>query len=551
MPAKPRAVYISPSYARLLPAFPAEVHEVRPQPGIFDLPAYLEERGLPCDLVIQDETLSPRVLVKGLWEIACPKVYWSLDPHLNHYWQGAYCAQFDVTACTQKAWLEPLERAGTGRAEWLTWCEEPGPWQGHAGRTHRTAFVGRITEHRAKRRLFADFLAKRHQAHVETDLAYDEVSRVYGQTRLAPNESLQGEITQRLFVAAAQGCLVLDPASDNGLAELFEPGREVTVYHDPFELDELLVHYRRHPAEAERLGRAAWERVIREHGPGQRMEALGRMALGAPAGAPRGREGERLFWLGAARCLESRLVPAPPEAVLKGLAQRQDDPRSVTAMLRLLSLGGQAQQALGLAWGLLGQGAWPEDADFNLAGAGLGLNLGQIELARVFLDRLGRASGLVQGEIPLEPGRIYAAMGDAYLRLGTVWRPGFLFDPEACLPATATECLGLALDLLPGDMGLMRKYEALLRSLPGAELPRLGLLSELSLRDRDNFRVSLALGLADIGMFRVKEGLGELALARDLAQAQGRGQALARLLGAADPGGRIREALGAGRYDRY
>lgn len=155
---KPLALYVSPAHPARLEALGLDTVYVYPPPGVFDVPAYLEEHDLKPDILLQDEVLAPRVLCKGLWELDCPKVFWSQDPHLNHSWQRTACAQFDVVACTQKAWVEPLRRACPGRVEWLTWCAEAGPCPPHASRPHPVAFVGRVTEHRPLRGRFVDFL---------------------------------------------------------------------------------------------------------------------------------------------------------------------------------------------------------------------------------------------------------------------------------------------------------------------------------------------------------------------------------------------------------
>ncbi len=39
------------------------------------------------DLLIQQETLGPRTFIADLDVLPCPKVYWSIDTHLNSFWQ--------------------------------------------------------------------------------------------------------------------------------------------------------------------------------------------------------------------------------------------------------------------------------------------------------------------------------------------------------------------------------------------------------------------------------------------------------------------------------
>lgn len=542
MKGKPRAVYLSPSLGHWLGVFPAEVLVLDPGPGLFDLPAALAERGMAPELIIQDERLAPRTLVKGLESFSCAKVFWSHDPHLNHYWQAPYAALFDAVATTQKATVEPLRKAGAGLVEWITWWESLGPWTPHAQRAHAAAFVGRVTEYRPMRRLFVEFLSKRFPIRVETDIPYDEVAGVYSQSRLAPNESIQGEITQRLFAAAAVGCAVLEPAWDNGLDELFVPGTEVITYRHGLELAEIMAYYSRHAEEAEKIGRAARERAGREHQPANRLEALGRLALAAPSRAPRGEEAGRLFWLAAARCMESCLLPGQPGEILSGLSRFRDDPECFTALLRLLVSIGLRPQALALAAKRAAEGFAPTDPGFQACVCALALRQGEFGLARRLFGSFAAASG----EAPREadsPAALHAALADVLARGDMRWRPGFPFEPERHLPATAIEFYRLSLDLEPENQSVLRKAEALLRALPGSGLHRLGLLSDLSLRNRDDFRLGVSLGMANIEAFRVDEGLEELRLARTQASSLGKSASFERMLSARDPGGFIRAAL--------
>lgn len=549
MNAKPLAVYVSPSLAPWLEAFPADVAVLTPPPGIFDLPAALEERGLRPDLILQDERLAPRVLLKGLETLTCPKVFWSLDPHLNPYWQAPYSALFDAVAVTQKDWVEPMRRAGNqartaGRSvEWITWNARSAPWTPFAERQDNAAFVGRINEFRPVRQMFAEFLAARFPMRLETDIEPGLVQQVYAKARLAPNESIRGEINQRLFAAAGAGTLVLEPAQDNGLDELFEPGKEVVVYADALELDEAMRRFTDHPEEAERMGRAAWERVRREHQPQHRVEALGRLALSAHAGGgASGVEGERLFWLAAGRALESNLLAATPEEVIQGLARFQEDPDCLVCILSILTLGGQSRDALHLGLKFAADGFARDGAPFQACLCALALQQQEFPLALRLYEDFAKAAG--EPRRPVEtPARLYAALAESVARRDLIRRPGFPFDQAVHLPATASEFFHMSLQCAPDDVEVLRKAEALLRAVPGSELYRMGYLSEISLRNREDFRIGLALGLVDLKLFRVGQGLDELRVAREQARALGKLASFERILAAQDPRGRIRAAL--------
>ena len=540
--ARPAAVYISPCLGPWLGAFPFDTTVLTPGPGIFDLPAELASRGLTPDLIIQDEVLAPRVLLKGLEEFPCPKLFWSQDPHLNLYWQTPYAGLFDAVASTQKAQAQSLGQACGGTSAWITWSEPQGPWTPHADRTHAMAFVGRLTQYRPLRQMFVECVRSRFPIRIETDLPHPDVPGVYAKARLAPNESILGETTHRLFLASAQGCLVVEPQRANGLEELYEPGLEVVTYQDGLELLDVLAFYSRHADLAAKMGRAAWERSGRDHRPENRIASLAELALRVVPLPRTGGEGRRLFALACARALESALLPASFDEVAGQLAQFPDDPDCFTARLRLLACAGQSVQALSEALARASAGFAPDDMAFRSSLCALALRQGQFELARAAFGAYAAASG-VAGTQAATPAALYAALGDALARQGKRWRPGFPFEPERHLPATASECSLMSLMLEPGNKGVLRKAESLLRDLPGSELTRMAYLSEMSLRNREDFRLGLSLGLADLRAYRVDEGLDEIRLAREQAQAHGKAGAFQAALAARDPSGRIRAAL--------
>lgn len=543
MPHRPTALYVSPGYPAALDGLGFRVHAVTPPPGLFDLPAYLNETGLVPDIIFQDEILAPRVLVKGLWTMDVPAAYWSRDPHLNHAWQAHYIAQFDLAASTQKAWLEPFRALGVSETLWLPWCEPVDVFRPHAERSRPVGFVGRLSAHRPKRRMFAGFLARAFSARIETELPPAQVRGFYADTRLAPDESLHGEITHRLFAAAAAGCLPVVPRADNGLEELFTPGVEVMAYEGALELADALAWGLAHPEKVQAMGHAARLRLDAWHQPQNRMAALGRAALKLGRHGPRGPEGERLFWLGAARCLESGLLAGAEDAVLAELARRRDDPDALCALVALMVRADNQPLALDLAASRFEAGFAPTHGPFPLALAALALARGQAALVLRALARLA-ALRLVDRVPPdAGPAEVCLAMAQAWTRLGVERRAGFPFEPGRTLPSSALECLMLAHHLAPADLAAKRRLADALGRTPGMEVARLGLACELSLANPQDYRQSLAVGLAEIAAFRPEQGLEELAQARSKALEQGRLDSFDRVLAGRDPSGRVRRAL--------
>ncbi len=110
-------------------------------------------------------------------------------------------------------------------------------------------------------------------------------------------------------------------------------------------------------------------------------------------------------------------------------------------------------------------------------------------------------------------------------------------------PESALECLILASEQAPDDSDVYRAMHRLLARSNGWEGLRLKALSYLSLRERNNWRLGLELGVTDCRAFRVRQGLEELLLARDRARTLGQGGRFEAALAGLDGSGHIRRLL--------
>ncbi|MFP5238341.1 MAG: glycosyltransferase, partial [Acidobacteriota bacterium] len=266
-----------------------EVLDLVPAPGVVDVRALLEPHGFRPELLVQTEVLGPRVILAGLEHLDCPKVFWSVDTHLNAFWHAHYGRLFDAVATTQPAWVPRLEALGLPRVFPLPWFGSQAPCKPFGDRRHGVSFCGRIGQSRPLRRQFADFLRDEFAARLEESLPYEDMLALFEDTRIVPNEAIAGEINFRLFEAASHGSLVLTPRTA-GLEEVFEPGREVDTYAEVLELEDKVRHWLAHPHEAERMGRLARERALACHLPLHRAREVLRLAPLLERAAATGRE---------------------------------------------------------------------------------------------------------------------------------------------------------------------------------------------------------------------------------------------------------------------
>ncbi len=546
------------------PAFEALGHEVLtlwPKgPARVDLAALLHERGFSPDLVIQQENLGPRVLLENLDALNCPTVFWSLDTHLNLFWHAWYIRRFHGLATPHMAFLprEPALPAATPRLR-LPVPVESQPWTPFAHRSKACSFVGRFTEHRPLRQRMATFLRSRlpeDALAIEETLARPAMFALYRDTMLAPNESIAGEVNFRLLEAASCGCLVLSQDVGEDQNALLAPGRELAVHDHILELEALLTHYRARPEVAERMGRAAWERVQAEHLAIHRAEALLAFAETLPVTRGRGLPVERARLLTEAElALSLRFPPANAVqaelATLAGALGAHDDPECQAMRVRTLFAleGGPAHRPV-LREALLQAAHAQESAlSLDLAASTAALLMEDMELARFFLRRRQHTAHDARGlrERPQSPASFCMAWAETLLRAGpdhaAASRLGQYYDDKTRLPTTADQCLALGLRYAPGDLAFLRRLDALYAGDRGFANLRLACLSERSLRQRKDWRLGLSLGMLNLQCFRREEGLEEIRLARHNAQDEGKLPAFDRMLESLDERGSVRRLL--------
>jgi len=519
---------------------------LRTGPGPFlPLPETLAERGFRPDMVLQVESLAGRRLVAGLDHVECPTLLWCVDPHLNAHWHSAWARLFDLTCSTQRAWIPALRGRGAGDVRPLPWFGHDLAWKDPAERATDVAFVGRITGQRPARRWLKEFLEARTRGYalaVHQDLDFRAMLDLYSDARIVPNESICGEVNFRLFEAASCGCLVLgqDIAEQ---AYLFEPGREMDVCAHAVELESKLDFYLRNPRLASAMGRAAYERVRAGHLAVHRAARLLEYAADATDRRARGRAAGTWTALAMAAMREADVADLSEAEVLALLERAEPGGDTAEAVLRTQALAGmrRAMEANVTAW-LAGR-RFEDSAGLNLAGSMAGLRLGNFDAAKAFWYRHCKFSGGREAAPPADENALLTLWAKDLNRRGLTLRSGFPFDPAIHLPAAASECLTAILVREPEHLPTLRLLDTMLRPLPGVEQSRVGLLSVLTLHERDDWRLAFEIGLADLKSFRLESGLEELRLARSIARRAGQEPHFLRALAARDGSGLLAPRL--------
>ena len=118
-------------------------------------------------------------------------------------------------------------------------------------------------------------------------LTDDEMIRKYSESKISlgflevydahnPAGQIKQHLHLREFEAPMCGALYFTGYCDE-LAEFYEPDKEVIVYRNEHELLDKVAYYLEHPAEAERIRQAGYERALRDHTYHQRFKSLFRV----------------------------------------------------------------------------------------------------------------------------------------------------------------------------------------------------------------------------------------------------------------------------------
>lgn len=523
-----------------------DVLNLTPKPGIRDLPQLLIEKNFVPDIVIQQETLGPRILLHGLETLKCAKVFWSIDTHLNTFWHEEYARLFDLTLSTQKRWAEYLHAQGVGRTGWLPWFGRRLPWVPWKNRSRQISFVGRITEHRPSRKRFVAFLRERFGLEPIQDVTFDEMLNVYRQTCLAPNEAIFGEINFRLFEAASCGCLVFNQSGISGLEDILTPDREIVVFSHALDLGAKITRCLKGPAQAESMAKAAWARIQEEHLPLHRAHSLLAMAQDKDSSSTNvvQSKGEAILsWvLTLYRLWQAKRAPVTEHYLNSLLLALPESPKKRAALLGYwVGTGNLDSVRHGLA-ALFDSKLHSDSSSVNLIASLAALHLGDMTTATAFWLR--HKSKTAPKRIPPQnPLELYLAWAGELQRWGRLARAGLLFDHEHHLPESVLECLIMAHRLDPRNMDVCKRMDALLDKQSGFEPLRLSLLSHLTLHLRDDWLAGLKLGLVNLQGFRVNEGMEEIVLAEDRALKKDEKSKFMGALAVIDPEGLIRQVL--------
>ena len=539
-----RALVVGPGLAVILRAAGVAVTLLEHAPGVVHLPTLIERSKLEpeqFDFFAQEESLGGRLYLKDVHTLPCPTVFWSIDTHLNLYWQRYYGRLFDRVLTPHYSIIANLPNAWRLSAARLPTAGMNRPFVPHAERAYPLSFVGRLTSHRPLRAALVDLLREHHGLEARQDMSYSQMMDLYAQTRCIPNESIAFEVNFRLLEGASCGACMLTPDVGQDQDTLLTPETEMRVYADGHDLLEQLDLVLTRPTLAEKIGRAAWERVQAEHLPAHRgaqfLEHLPdtrTRALGADA--------DVAFWLTMLQLHRNRLLPPEWPFLTEASARLPENEETLAGRLRFYAEHGLHEEVDALCARLLVSGGFAESFLVNMGAASAALFRNRLDKAKQFWYRQHKHSPRPP-EKPETAAHACILWADAARRAGFAAQTGFSYEPAAHCPETALEFLFLAQHRDPADARWLDSADRLTAQHKGLTFYRLGILARLALNQPDDWRRQSLYGLACLQCCRVDAGLHELTLAHALAVRQGRERDFFRLLDGIRPGGRLARAV--------
>jgi tetratricopeptide (TPR) repeat protein len=244
----------------------------------YSLHEALDHAGFEPDLIVA-LLFGPLWFLRGMETCPYPLVAQVYDSSFNHFWLRHYLRLFDRVFVDFKNSIPRLAKEGI-HANWLPYSVDPDAFvtDGPVEKDLDIGFVG-VTDQRPRRQALFDLLSRDFKVGVagaidgKGRLGFKEMAAFYARCRIVVNECLYDGVNFRVFEALASGSFLLTEATENGLHELFTPGRHLDTYA-PETLLEKVDYYLDHDAEREAIAAEGQRLVMSEHTQKARAEQM-------------------------------------------------------------------------------------------------------------------------------------------------------------------------------------------------------------------------------------------------------------------------------------
>jgi hypothetical protein len=261
----------------------SEQERIAPR-GLYDVAEFLKTLPAPWrdpSLLLVDFDFLQQSVPRHLAAVQCPKVLLLGETHhpiapLQRAIRYLREERYDLVILEfNRQHGHFLLEAGLPQTRWLpgfTLAPDehlPGP------RQHRLTFMGHVERHPYRWHIL-QYLEQNGVPGQRGSGPRDAVSRIYSETLVNLNVSLNGDLNLRVFeILAAGGFLLTDRLSpESGLDLLLENGRHLAACDDAADFLRQARHFLAHPAEAQAIAAAGHQQYLQQHTPAHKLAHL-------------------------------------------------------------------------------------------------------------------------------------------------------------------------------------------------------------------------------------------------------------------------------------
>jgi len=228
------------------------------------------------DLIIEIESGGYHHL-EGYKYVDIPKVCWVIDSHVisKLKFQKEIISDFNYTFVAQKDYI-PLFKKIVDNVFWLPLAADPEINKKYdTPKIFDIGFVGSKNPKMYPDRIkILNKLSEKHDVLSVWGIWGENISKIYGISRIGFNKSLSGDLNMRVFEVMSCGSMLLTDKIGNGITDLFKDKKHLVVYSTEEELYELIQYYLENEDEREKIAKEGQIEVLKNHTYDNRVEYM-------------------------------------------------------------------------------------------------------------------------------------------------------------------------------------------------------------------------------------------------------------------------------------
>jgi len=224
----------------------------------------------------------------GLENAPCLTVMYLVDVHQDIDTRLRMSHFFDMVFVAQKDYVAKFHELGHKNTYWLPLACDPGIHNlSSESRPFDVGFVGKLGVWGSPRyKILTTVLPRYHTNDYNIFYAPSEMAKLYGESKIVFNASINGDLNMRLFEALASGALLVTDRIENGLPELFEEGIHYVGYSTIDEAIKKINYYLANPLERENIALEGQRVALAHHTYLHRWEEIAKLSHGKFGQAP-------------------------------------------------------------------------------------------------------------------------------------------------------------------------------------------------------------------------------------------------------------------------